>query len=93
MAFGSLNTRQLATPLQAESSAVLAARFLAGRYGTLLMTGSGGLSGDVTANIQRKAKRAAEVDILTMAFCIKLLLMCLMRWWKTRIIFSASLKD
>lgn len=91
--FRSLNTRQPAIPLQAESSAVLAARFLAERYGTPPTKGLEESSGDATANIRQKAKRAVKVGILTMGFYIRLLLMYLIRWLKTRIIFSTNGKS
>ncbi|MBP2643303.1 MAG: Resolvase protein [Firmicutes bacterium] len=59
--------------LQEESSAVFAARFLAGRYGTLLMKGLEELSGDATASTRRKGKRDVKASILMMRFCIRLL--------------------
>ena len=68
MAFRNLSTRQPAILLQAESSAVLVARFLAGRYGTVRMKGSGRISGDATENTRRRAKRAAKAGISTMRF-------------------------
>lgn len=49
---------------------VLTVRFLAGRYGTVRMNVSDGLSGDATASIQRRVIRAAKVGILMMGFCI-----------------------
>ncbi|MBP2657381.1 MAG: hypothetical protein H6Q69_413 [Firmicutes bacterium] len=51
------------------------------------MKGLEGLFGGVMVSIRRREKKAAQVGILIMRFCIRHLLMCLMRWLKTKIIF------
>lgn len=61
--FRSLNMRQQIILLLVKSSAVLAVRSLAGRYGIVTDDQFGGLSGDAMANILRRAKRAAKVGI------------------------------
>ena len=54
--------------LQAESSAVLADRFLAGRYGTLLMKGLEELFGVETVSISKKGRKDARAIVLSMGF-------------------------
>jgi len=63
----------LSSLAQDESYVAAAVRFMEERYGIPPMKGLEELSGDATANIQRKAKRGVKASTSTMGFCTKLL--------------------